>query len=278
MHFVYIMLIALGGTLLALVLLYLFAIKTRNGNKDMKKFLDYKYAHRGFHGEGAEENSVTAYERAIERGYGIEIDIRFSRDGELVVFHDDTLARVCGVDKKVSELTVAELKELRLGNTEETIPTFKELLELIDGRVPLLIEIKQDVGEADVASAAVRALKDYRGEYMIQSFNPKAVAVFKREMPHVVRGILSDNFFREREMRKPLYFFLKNLMLNFLCRPDFVSYNHLEWKSSFTLRFVKRFYGTTLFAWTLRTAKEEQIARSLGFSGIIFENYESDAK
>ena len=275
MHPLYIVLIALGGLIAILFILYLYAIKTRNGNKDVAKFLNYKYAHRGFHGEGAEENSFTAYERAIERGYGIEIDIRFSKDGELVVFHDETLKRVCGVDKKVSDLTVSQLKEMKLGATEDTIPTFAELLQFIDGRAPLLIEIKQDVGEADVASAAVKVLKDYKGDYLIQSFNPKAVAVFKKEMPHVVRGILSDNFFKDKDRRTPLYFFLKNLMLNFLCRPDFVSFNHWEWKNSVTLRFVKKFYGATLFAWTLRTAEEEKNAASLGFKGMIFENYEA---
>jgi len=278
MHPIYIVLIALGGFIVLLFLMYLFAIKTRNGNKDMEKYLNYKYAHRGFHGEGAEENSLTAYERAIERGYGIEIDIRFSKDGELVVFHDATLKRVCGVDKKVSDLTVAELKELKLGNTEDTIPTFSELLRFIDGRAPLLIEIKQDVGEENVAAAAVEALKSYKGDYLIQSFNPMAVAVFKRKMPQVVRGILSDNYFRDESRRKPLYFFLKNLMLNFLCRPDFVSFNHEEWKKSFTLRFVKRLYGSTLFAWTVRSPKEEENAKALGFRGVIFENYESKAK
>ena len=278
MHPVYIVLIALGGTGLLLLCLYLFAIKTRNGNKDMEKFLNYKYAHRGFHGEGAEENSFSAYERAIERGYGIEIDIRFSKDGSLVVFHDETLKRVCGVDKRVSDLTVSELKELRLGNTADTIPTLAELLSFIDGRAPLLIEIKQDVGEGNVAEAAVEALKSYKGDFLIQSFNPKAVAVFRKKMPHTVRGILSDNFFRDKSRRKPLYFLLKNLLLNFICRPDFVSFNHSEWKRSFTLRFARRVYGSTIFAWTLRSAEEEKNAKALGFSGLIFENYESEAK
>ena len=275
---IFIVLIALGGAILALITLYLFAIKTRNGNKDMEKYIDFKYAHRGLHGEGAEENSLTAYERAIEKGYGIEIDIRFSRDGELVVFHDDTLKRVCGVDKRVSDLTVAELKELKLGNTEDTIPTFSELLKIIDGRVPLLIEIKQDMGEGNVAAAAVPLLKEYKGDFLIQSFNPMAVAVFKKEMPHVVRGILSDNYFRSKDRRKPIYFFLKNLMLNFLCRPDFVSFNHHEWKKSFTLRFVKSFYGSTLFAWTLRSEEEERAAKERGFKGMIFENYLSESE
>ena len=278
MNPIYIVLIALGGFMALLFILYLFAIKTRVGNKDVDRLIAYKYAHRGFHGDGAEENSMTAYERAIEHGYGIEIDVRFSKEGELVVFHDETLTRVCGIDKRVADLTVAELKKLKLGNTEDTIPTFAELLEYVDGRVPLLIEIKQDMGEGDVASAAAEMLKDYKGDYLIQSFNPKAVAVFKKKLPNAVRGILSDNFFRDEERRKPVYFFLKNLMLNFLCRPDFVSFNYEEWNRAFTLRFVKRVFRAPLFAWTIRSRYGEKKAESLGFKGMIFENYESEVK
>ena len=272
---VYIVLIALGALLLLHLALYLFAIKPRFNKKAVKPYLEYKYAHRGYHGEGAEENSETAFKRAIEKGYGIEIDVRFSRDGELMVFHDETLKRVCGIDKRVVDLTCAELKEIKLGKTEDTIPTFREVLELIDGRVPLLIEIKQDMGEGDVAHATADALKDYKGPFLIQSFNPLALATFKKKMPKAICGILSDNFMRDKERRKPLYLALKNLLLNFLCRPDFISFNHSEYKKSFTLRFVKRIYRATLFAWTVRSAEEEKIAKANGFKGIIFENYEA---
>ena len=272
---IYIVLIVLGSVLLLLLALYLFAIKPSFRKKRVKPFTEFKYAHRGFHGDGAEENSVTAFERAIEKGYGIEIDVRFSKDGELMVFHDETLKRVCGIDKRVVDLTLAELKEIKLGSTEDTIPTFREVLDLVNGRTPLLIEIKQDKGEGDVASATAEALKDYKGEFLIQSFNPLAVATFKKKLPKAVRGILSDNFFREKERRTTLYFALKNLLLNFLCRPDFISFNHLEYKSSFTLRFVKKLYRPVLFAWTLRSADDEARAKEQGFSGIIFENYQA---
>ena len=116
---VYIVLIVLGALLLLHLALYLFAIKPRFNKKAVKPYLEYKYAHRGYHGEGAEENSETAFKRAIEKGYGIEIDVRFSSDGELMVFHDETLKRVCGIDKRVVDLTCAELKEIKLGKTEE---------------------------------------------------------------------------------------------------------------------------------------------------------------
>ena len=272
---IYIVLIATGSVFLLLFLLYLFAIMPSFNKKAVKPFLEYKYAHRGLHTSDAEENSLTAFERAIKKGYGIEIDVRFSRDGELMVFHDATLSRVCGIDKRVVDLTAEELKKIKLGKTEDTIPTLREVLDLVCGRVPLLIEIKQEQGEGNVALATAEALKAYTGAFLIQSFNPLAVATFKKQMPKVVRGILSDNYFRDKSRRKPLYFFLKNLLLNFLCRPDFISFNHLEYKKSFTLRFVRRVFKPVLFAWTVRSSEEGKNASAKGFGGIIFENYEA---
>ena len=270
---IYIVLIVIGSLLLLGLVLYLFATKPRRKRKEAKKFLGVKYAHRGLHREGAEENSMTAFKNAVENGYGIELDVRFSKDGELVVFHDATLKRVCGVDKRVVDLTVSELKEIKLGSTEDTVPTFKEVLELVDGRVPLLVEIKQDMGEGDVATAACRMLKEYKGDYMIESFNPLAIKTVKKELPHVVRGILSDNYMRKESMRKPLYRLLKNLMLNFLCRPDFVAFNHWELEHACTVRLVKKLYNPPLFAWTVRSAEEEKSCYDKGFDGVIFENY-----
>jgi glycerophosphoryl diester phosphodiesterase len=131
------------------------------------------------------------------------------------------------------------------------------------------------MGEGDVASATADALKDYKGPFLIQSFNPLAVAAFKKKMPKAIRGILSDNFMRDKERRKPLYFALKNLLLNFLCRPDFIAFNHEEIQNSFTVRFVKKLFKPTLFAWTVRSADDEKSAYNKGFDVIIFENFEA---
>ena len=275
MNPIYIVLIVIGALLLLATALYLFAIKPRRKRKEMDKFKGYRFAHRGFHGEGAEENSLTAFENAIKKGYGIEIDVRFSKDGELMVFHDETLKRVCGIDKRVVDMTADELRMIKLGNTEDTIPTFKELLEFIDGRAPLLIEIKQDQGEGNVALATCQALKDYKGEYLLQSFNPLAIKTARKELPSAVRGILSDNYMRDPSRRGILYRLLKNLMLNFLCRPDFISFNHEEIGNSFTARLVKKLYKPTFFAWTVRSAEAEKSAYEKGFDVIIFENYEA---
>ena len=273
MNPIFIILISAGAFFVLGLFVYLFAVKPRGKRKETKKFFGVKYAHRGLHMEGVEENSMTAFKNAVEKGYGIELDVRFSKDGELVVFHDATLKRVCGVDKRVVDLTLSELKEINFGSTEETIPTFKEVLELVDGTVPLLVEIKQDMGEGDVATAACRMLKEYKGDYMIESFNPLAIMTVKKELPHIVRGILSDNYMRNKSMRKPLYILLKNLMFNFLCRPDFVAFNHCELERSFTVRLVKKLYDPPLFAWTVRSEEEEKRCYDKGFDGVIFEDY-----
>jgi hypothetical protein len=135
------------------------------------------------------------------------------------------------------------------------------------------VEIKQDMGEGDVATSACRMLKEYEGDYMIESFNPLAIRTVKRELPHIVRGILSDNYTRDKAMRKPLYRLLKNLLFNFLCRPDFVAFNHRELAHSFTVRLVKKLYCPPLFAWTVRSEEEEKRCYDKGFDGVIFEDY-----
>ena len=273
MDFVIIALSVILGIAVLSALLWLYMIFPGGKRQKMQRFVGVHYAHRGLHDESKAENSMSAFRAAKENGYGIELDVRLSKDGELVVFHDATLKRVCGLDQRVVDLTLSELKKIKLGTTEDTVPTLKEVLELVDGRVPLLVEIKQDMGEGDVATSACRMLKEYEGDYMIESFNPLAIRTVKKELPHIVRGILSDNYTRDKAMRKPLYRLLKNLLFNFLCRPDFVAFNHREFAHSFTVRLVKKLYHPPLFAWTVRSEEEEKRCYDNGFDGVIFENY-----
>ena len=132
--------------LLLLFLLYMVLIMPRFRKPDCKALLHHYYAHRGLHdlSAGIPENSMKAFQRAIDKGFGMEMDVQLSSDGYPVVFHDSTLTRMCGVDKRVNELTLRELKELTLADTQEQIPTFQEFLDLVRGQVPLIIEIKMD--------------------------------------------------------------------------------------------------------------------------------------
>ncbi len=261
------------SVLLAFFLIFLFLIKTRGKRRaDMKKFAAVSYAHRGLHDGERAENSISAFAAAVEAGYGIELDVRLSADGELVVFHDATLERVTEGEGRVDEKTLSELRELHLSGTKDTVPTFSEVLRLVGGRVPLLVEIKEDGTKSCVAEKTLELLADYDGEVLVESFSPIALSLVKKRMPNLLRGVLSQNFLEEKKHRTPLYFLLENLLLNVVCRPDFVAFNHLHYKNA-ALRLVRRIFRTPTVAWTVTSEKEAADAKKHGFDCVIFENF-----
>ena len=263
--------IAIPIVLVVLLLIYLFMIAPRN-KKQMKKYKSLYYAHRGLHNDERAENSMSAFKAAVDAGYGIELDIRLSKDGKLVVFHDDTLDRVCGREGKVIDFTADELATFKLRGTDDGVPLFSDLLSLVDGKVPLLVEIKEDPGNSAVSEAACQMLSQYNGEFIVESFNPLSLRTVKKNCPDFLRGILSHRYYQYEQFRKPLFFLLQSLMLNFLCRPAFVAYDHKHAKA-FGLRFVRFLFRVPTLAWTVCSPEEEKVARENGFDGIIFENY-----
>lgn len=263
--------IAIPISLVVLFLIYLFLIAPRN-KKEMNKFKTVMYAHRGLHNEERAENSMSAFKAAVDGGFGIELDIRLSKDGKLVVFHDDTLDRVCGREGRVIDFTADELATFKLSGTNDGIPLFSDVLSLVDGKIPLLVEIKENAGDSTVSHATCEILKGYKGEFIIESFNPMSLKVVKENYPEIPRGILSHRYYDYEKSRKPLFFLLQSLLLNFLCRPAFIAYDHRH-ADAFGLRFVRAFFKVPTIAWTVRSAEEEKVARKNGFDGIIFENY-----
>ena len=263
--------ITIPTIVVVLVVLWLFLIAPKN-RKEMKKFKSVHYAHRGLHNAERAENSMSAFKAAVDGGWGIELDIRLSKDGKLVVFHDDTLDRVCGKEGKVIDFTVEELANIKLSGTEDGVPLFEDVLRLVDGKVPLLVEIKEDPGVNAVSLAACEMLDSYKGEFIVESFNPLSLKTVKDNRPDFVRGVLSQRYYAYEQYRKPLYFALQSLLLNVLCRPAFIAYDHRHAKS-FALRFLRGFFDVPTLAWTVRSQEEEIIARKNGFDGIIFENY-----
>lgn len=257
--------------IVVLILLFLFMVAPEN-RKDMEKYKTKYYAHRGLHNGERAENSMSAFRAAVDAGYGIELDIRLSGDGKLVVFHDDTLDRVCGREGNVIDFTAEELATFKLNGTDDGVPLFSDVLALVDGKVPLLVEIKENAGDSAVSLAACEMLKGYKPNYIVESFNPMSLKVVKDNMPEISRGILSHRYFDQEKYRKPLFFLLQNLMLNCLCRPAFIAYEHSN-ADSLALRFLRRFFKVPTIAWTVRSAEEEAAARKNGFDGIIFENY-----
>lgn len=260
--------------LLLLGFLYLAAIMPQLKKPASLKILSgfRYYAHRGLHDNksDAPENSLLAIRRAVEAGYGIELDVQLSKDGIPIVFHDFTLKRICKTNLKVSELSLCELKSLHLFSSEETIPTLEEVLAVVDGRVPLIIEYKLEGLRCDVCRISDELLSHYHGAYCIESFHPLAVYWYRKNRPQVVRGQLSSNFLREGEF-SPALFLVRHLLFNFLTRPTFVAYNCID-KRSLSRTICRSLYKNLSVAWTIHSEKE-LADNSSNFDWFIFEGF-----
>ncbi len=265
-------LIACLSFFLVIFALYVFMISPSNKRKsETLKFANYRYAHRGMHGTDAPENSLSAFRKAVEAGYAIELDVRLSSDGALVVFHDDELDRMTDETGAVNLKTAQELSKITLKGSCECIPTLDEVLSLVDGRVPLLIEIKEAKGSLAVSEKLCERIKSYTGSYVIESFNPLALKAVRKIMPNAVIGILCEHFTKDEKYREGLYYILQTMMTNFLSRPDFVAYNHKD-TGFLPFRLVKML-GCVRFAYTVTDEKSEERALKSDFDTVIFEKY-----
>lgn len=260
------------GVLLGLFLFHLLLMTTRRRRREAQPFMAFPYAHRGFHDAQIPENSLAAFRAAAENGYGIELDVQLSSDGEVMVFHDESLLRMTGCDASLYSKTKDELAALTLGNTDERIPTLREVLSLIDGRVPLLVEIKSDHAVLEVCRKTAEILDGYAGAYMIESFHPLAVNWFRKHRPSVVRGQLSATLFRHGK-RIFSMFVVENLLLNFLARPDFVAFDYHH-KNSYSFALCRFFHRPYTVSWTVKDV--EGLQRSKRFDGVIFEALTQD--
>lgn len=255
-----------------IVLLYLLAIMPRITPRPMHEFKPWYYAHRGFHDNqsDAPENSLKAMQLAVNNKYGIELDVQLTKDEKVVVFHDATLKRVCGVDAKVNSMTYKELQQLYLLNSEEKIPLFSEVLQTVNGKVPLIVEIKMVDAKTRVCELADKELKNYKGMYCIESFHPFAVRWYRKNRPDVIRGQLAANFRKEGQKEGIQEWLVHQLLINVLGRPDFVAYSH---KSAGNIsRCLTKWYGATAVAWTIRSQKELDNNRKK-FDLFIFEGF-----
>ena len=214
-----------------------------------------RFAHRGLHDikKGLVENTLPAFAAARDAGFGMELDIRFSKDMQLVVFHDDDLVRLTGDARRVRQLTLAELKAIPLAGIDSArIPTLHEVLDTVEGKTPLLIELKSGPDNARLCQTLMDTLADYRGDYLVESFNPLIVAWFRFHAPHMVRGQLVGPLQSYRPVVNGIAgFFMAGLLANCLSRPDFVAYdaNALRFFSPHFQRFMFR---TPMAAWTVR--------------------------
>ena len=240
----------------------------------MRPFEETYIAHRGLHANPAvPENSMAAFRRAIEAGYGIELDVQLTADDELVVFHDETLKRVCGDRRTLHELSYPELQELRLFGTEERIPLFREVLDQIGGRVPLIVEIKSEGRYPVTTKLTYETLRGYPGLYCVESFHPLVLRRYAGLSPETLRGQLSTNYNRE-DAQRPFWqrFLLTNLMLDFLSKPDFIAYDR-KYAGQFSFQLCRRLYRPVSAAWTVRSREHLEEGRA-NYTVFIFEGFD----
>ena len=237
-------------------------------------FFGQNIAHRGLFtaDQRIPENSLAAFRRAVEAGYGVELDVQLSRDGQVVVFHDDDLKRVCGVDAPVDALDYAELQVLPLCGTGERMPLFSEVLQLVDGRTPMIVELKNGRRNRELCEKTLALLRAYSGPYCIESFNPTIVAWFRFHAPDLLRGQLAmppQHYGKsERERRRGVV--LGNTLLNFLARPEFIAYE--IGPKPLPVKLAEAM-GAMKVGWTSHDRASEQ-----GRDTVIFEHYEPPVK
>ena len=244
----------------------------KNRIQDSHWLINRASAHRGFHGNGIPENSKPAFEKAIELGYPIETDVQLTSDLVPVCFHDDTLNRMTGKDARIWDVSFEELRSLRLADTDEQVMTFEEFLNLVDGKVPLLIEIKsQPPHNEDVAKKVIELLKGYKGEFVIQSFDPRIMKIIRKIAPSIIRGQLIEPEKNEK-VKSLTHFILSHGLLNFMSKPDFINYNAQYLPLS---KRMKR--GKRVLCWTIRSEEEEKMALPF-VEGYVFENIDPKLK
>ncbi len=245
-----------------LIILYIYALSGRVGFADFSDFKKVRFAHRGLHGNGVPENSLWAFKRALDRGYGIEFDVHLMADGELAVIHDHSLKRTTGEDINIEDLNLEELGNYRLEGTAEKIPTLKEVLELYEGKYPLIIELKPTAENVDkLCLNTAYLLKSYKGKYCVESFDPRCVRWFKKHSPQIIRGQLSQNYFKSKNKKISLFYqiIMTLLLTNFITKPDFVAYRFSD-RNALSFKICTNFHKLQGVSWTIRG--EENIVQA----------------
>lgn len=279
-----IIVVSIAVLLLLLTIVYLVLLRPRTGHPGWGKLSGIRYAHRGLHDKenGIPENSLAAFRRAVEHGFGAELDVHLLKDGSLAVFHDFNLNRMCGADVLIESLTAEELKTYTLLNTQEHIPMLEEVLKIFEGKTPLIIELKVDKDTmsdlrnsnnnvGDLTDAVIAMLKGWNGAYCIESFHPGVVMYMKKRYPNVIRGQLSENFMKNPKVPFIPAFPMTYLLTTGLTRPDFIAYHH-EDRACISLKLMRLLYRVHEVGWTIRDqARMEQLEQE----GVtpIFENF-----
>lgn len=240
--------------------------------KDKEFLRTFDYAHRGLHDNNVKvpENTIESFKLAMENNYAIELDIQAISDKTFIAFHDKDLKRMANVDLDLYSYNYEELSKVKLVNTNHIIPKFTEVLELVDGKVPLLIEIKTHENYKKHLKDLVILLDSYQGEFAVFSFNPAIVNWFRINRPKYIRGQITSYFDEDPKMPKIVKYFMKRLFFNKASKPDFISYNLNNLPNKYADKAYKK--GLLVFGYTARN--QEQYDSVLNnYTNVVFENF-----
>ena len=259
-----------------LLLLIWFCVKPgRLSAAQAAPFYGVNHAHRGLYAQdqSVPENSLPAFAAAAEKGYGMELDIQLSLDGEVVVFHDDTLARMCGIDGRVDAFPLARLREMPLAGTAERMPLLTEVFDTVAGKAPIIIELKTGPRNEELCRkglALMRAYqKQYGGAFCVESFDARIVAWFRKNAPDILRGQLTDSPRALGSGHPVLDFLAGNLLSNVIARPQFIA--HGPGRKTALARFAEA-CGAMPGYWTARPG-DDAAALEEYYDAVIFEHY-----
>jgi glycerophosphoryl diester phosphodiesterase len=227
-------------------------------------------AHRGLHDETRPENSLGAIEAAVRQGFPVEIDVQNSIDGRAIVFHDWNLHRLTGLDARVKFTTAAAIGKLRLAGGSEPVPLLEDVLDLVNGRQPLIIEIKNRGRPCALEPEVSRILRGYRGTVAIHSFNPFSLGWFRRNHPGLCRGQISCSFDTD-DMAGWKKLILTHYGMNWMSRPHFISHHWKQLPAILPI-ILRRFLRIPLLTWTVRNLEEQATALQHA-DNVFFEGY-----
>lgn len=263
-----------------IVVLWFLLHPARYSEAQKQTFYGVNHAHRGLHtkDKSVPENSLPAFAAAVAHGYGIELDIQLSQDGEVVVFHDDTLDRVCGVHGRVDAFPLEQLRQMRLCGSAETIPLFTEVLAAVQGKAPLIVELKTGPRNNELCEKGLALLRayaeEYQGPFCVESFDPRIVGWFKKNAPDILRGQLSDRPANFKDQPWVLKTALGNLLTNVLARPQFIAYGP---GPKTPLAKLAEALGAIRVCWTVHP-EDDVAAKEAANDAVIFEFYEPAPK
>lgn len=245
------------GLVIFIIMLFMI-FPTRKANFSTRFF-----GHRGLYekDQSIRENSVEAFQKAINHEVGIELDVQLSKDQKVVVFHDDDLKRLFGINQLICDIDSLELSKMG-------IPLFQDILSLVDGRVPLIVEIKPGSQDKLLSAKVVELLQEYQGEYSIESFDPRIVYEVKKLDSSITRGQLLMPIQKYKTIQTGVL--LNSLLYNFLTRPDFIAVE-MDLYNKNPMVWLYSLMGGVQIVWTVHEENHLQVINH----PIIYEFYDA---